>query len=522
MKAFFLTVLGLFVCCFFAVSGMAGPEDYFKIRVIDESTGGGIPMVKLTTTSNVVGYTDSNGFYAFREPGLMDLDVFFTVESDGYRFAKDGFGFSGKALHTAPGGSVELKMERLNIAERVYRVTGQGIYRDSVLLEEPVPIQHPAINGLVVGQDSVDNTIYRGRLFWMWGDTSWPGYPLGHFKMAGAYSDLPGRGGLDPAAGVDLEYFVGPNGFSRPVCPLKEDGLVWLDARFARLKGLSEPLERGLVLWNDETEAFEPIYRTGPDNLPYPDFGHAFRVRVNGQDYHYFATPFPLSVRLRVPARFGAVTDIDQYEVLTTLEPLGGAEIMGEVERLRPGGRSYHWVRFGDLYGDGRSRSAVIEALAREKKDLALVEVGTGAKLVPHGGSVFYNEYLDQWIMIFVRIGGADSFLGEVYFASAPSPLGPWRYAVKVATHHEYTFYNPKQHPYFDQAGGRLVYFEGTYSMTFSKSNGRPVPRYDYNQLMYRLDLSDARLELPDARGGAELEDGVLLLFEAGVERIGR
>jgi hypothetical protein len=42
------------------------------------------------------------------------------------------------------------------------------------------------------------------------------------------------------------------------------------------------------------------------------------------------------------------------------------------------------------------------------------------------------------------------------------------------------------RHPFFDQAGGRIIYFEGTYTDTFS---GKPVitPRYNYNQLMYRL-----------------------------------
>src|SRR5262249_10300175 len=53
--------------------------------------------------------------------------------------------------------------------------------------------------------------------------------------------------------------------------------------------------------------------------------------------------------------------------------------------------------------------------------------------------------------------------------------------------------YNPKQHPYFDQEGGRFIYFEGTYSHTFS-GNEHPTPRYDYNQIMYRLDLADERL----------------------------
>jgi hypothetical protein len=70
-------------------------------------------------------------------------------------------------------------------------------------------------------------------------------------------------------------------------------------------------------------------------------------------------------------------------------------------------------------------------------------------------------------------------------------------YARKIATHNKYSFYNPKQHPYFDQGGGRTVFFEGTYSITFSGSPETATPRYDYNQIMYRLSLDDPRLVLP-------------------------
>ena len=70
---------------------------------------------------------------------------------------------------------------------------------------------------------------------------------------------------------------------------------------------------------------------------------------------------------------------------------------------------------------------------------------------------------------------------------------GPWRKAKKVVTHDKYTFYNPVHHAFFDADGGRRIYFEGTYTQSFS---GNPVatPRYDYNQIMYRLDLDDPRL----------------------------
>ena len=44
---------------------------------------------------------------------------------------------------------------------------------------------------------------------------------------------------------------------------------------------------------------------------------------------------------------------------------------------------------------------------------------------------------------------------------------------MKVVTHDRYSFYNPVHHPFFDQAGGRIIYFEGTYATTFSREATR-------------------------------------------------
>ena len=151
---------------------------YFKIQVVDSKTGRGVPLVELRTTNNIHYYTDSSGIVAFYEPGLMDREVFFFVESHGYEFAKDGFGFRGKRLKTLRGGGAVIKIDRLNIAERLYRLTGQGKYSDSVLTGHPVPLKNPVLNGQVAGQDSVYTCIYHGRLFWLWGDTGRPSYPL--------------------------------------------------------------------------------------------------------------------------------------------------------------------------------------------------------------------------------------------------------------------------------------------------------------------------------------------------------
>src|SRR5689334_15281296 len=98
--------------------------DYFKITVVDAETGRGVPLVELRTTNETRFFTDSNGIVAFDEPGLLGQKVFFTLKSHGYAFPKDGFGVSGVALETKPGGSAILKIQRLNIAERLYRITG--------------------------------------------------------------------------------------------------------------------------------------------------------------------------------------------------------------------------------------------------------------------------------------------------------------------------------------------------------------------------------------------------------------
>src|SRR5207247_10546690 len=86
----------------------AAKSPYFAIRVVDEQTGRGVPLVELRTVHGVRLFTDSAGIAAFDEPGLMDRDVFFFVSSHGYEFAKDGFGYRGRALHPTPGGSAPL------------------------------------------------------------------------------------------------------------------------------------------------------------------------------------------------------------------------------------------------------------------------------------------------------------------------------------------------------------------------------------------------------------------------------
>lgn len=439
--------------------------DDFQIRIVDAQTGRGVPLVELRTTNNISCWTDSNGIVAWNEPGLMDRGVYFSIQSPGYAFLG-----GGTTLKVARGGRVELNIRRLNVAERLYRVTGQGIYRDSLLTGYPVPIREPVLNGMVMGLDTVRAAIYRSRLFWLWGDTPRPNGPLGNFNTTAATSELPDKGGLDPALGVDLSYFTGPGGFVKPMIPWTKR-MTWMHALmvlhdpagrerlvsyYEVIRGLGNAERAGLAVFNDEKGEFDPLVEF-PD---VPNFfldGNIFPVRAGGRAYFYFTGLRP-GGSVRVPAEWKAVQDLGSYEVF---EADGSQGVW-----KRPAGPGAHATL------------------------THYTDVQTGDAIPVQCDGIAWNGYRKRWIATLQRNPG------EVWYAEADSPTGPWVYAARVAVHGRYTFYWPVPHPFFDQDGGRLVYFEGTYTESYS---GNPVitPRYNYNQIMYRMALDDPRLFLP-------------------------
>jgi hypothetical protein len=498
---------------FLVNSATAASPDPFGIRVVDAASGRGVPLVDLKTVNHVLHVTDSAGWVAFNEPGLMDREVFFHMHSHGYEFPKDGFGNAGVRLHPKPGGRAEIKLKRVNIAERLYRVTGEGIYRDSVLLGQPPPLRAPVLNAEVLGQDSVQATTYRGKIHWFWGDTQRARYPLGQFQTSGATSELPGQRGLAPGVGVNLTYFTDGDGFSKRMLPLREAGMVWIDglstvptengkeqlvAHFARMKSLGERLEHGLVIFDDDRAEF-----TRREALPLTETwrhpaGQSFRWRDGGQDYLGFATPFAL---VRVPATLAAVQDAAAYESFTCLVPGEtdrGAE--SAIERDAQGRPVWGWKTNTAPVGQAEELAFIgTGKLKPEEARLQPRDLETRQPVKLHAGSIRWNAWRKRWVMIAVQSSGS-SFLGEVWFCEAGAPTGPWRWARKIVTHERYSFYNPAHHAFFDEDGGRVIYFEGTYTRVFS-GNPVPTPRYDYNQIMYRLDLADPRLRLPDTAG---------------------
>jgi hypothetical protein len=484
----------------------------FRIQVVDDETGWGVPLVELRTVNQIRYFTDSNGIVAFDEPGLFGRKVFFSISSAGYEVEKDALGYRGKALEITEGGSARIAIRRINIARRLYRVTGAGIYRDSILTGDQVPIREPLLNGLVLGQDSVVSAIFRGKVYWFWGDTNRPDYPLGNFHVPGATSDLPEKGGLDPARGVDLRYFVDSHGFARPTAPMPGEGPTWLSglvvlkdhqgrermfATYAKVRKVLEVYERGLAEFDPQTERFERRVRF-PDSSAYsgeyPD-GHTFLFRDNGVEYVYYANPFPL---IRVPADPDLLGKIESYTAFTCLKA-GTKFSQKQLDAAPLAPLRYDWKANTQLVRQEQQNKLIAgRSIRADDALLNLRDIESGKTVMGHGGSVYWNAYRRRWVMIAVESYGSTSMLGEVWYAEADTPLGPWVYARKIVTHNKYSFYNPKQHPVFDKDGGRTIFFEGTYSTMFS-GNQDPSPRYDYNQIMYQLDLSDRRLSLPVA-----------------------
>jgi len=489
-----------------AITASPQSDDYFKIHVVDEDTGRGVPLVELRTVNNIRFYTDSAGVVAFHEPGLMNSRVFFHVSRHGYELAEDGFGYAGTRLQVTPGGSAVLKIRRINVAERLYRMTGAGIYRDSVLVGDKPPTEQPLLNGLVFGSDSVVNAVYRGRIYWFWGDTNKPSYPLGNFHVPGATSVLPADGGLDPNVGVNLEYFVGKDGFGKPVAQMPGKGPTWIDgvvtvkdrdgrerlfAKYVKIKPPMVTYERGLIEFDDEQQQFGgrmPI----PLDAPLQPAGHPLKRVEDGIEYVHFGHPFP---RVRVRATAEDLRDLSNYEAFTCLKQ-GLREASAELDRDDDGRLQFAWKHdTPPVVGKFRQKLIQQKKLRENEGLIHLQDVETGKRVAAHGGSVYWNEYRQRWVAIILESFGT-SLLGEIWYAEADSPLGPWVYARKVVTHDKYSFYNPKQHPMLDKDGGRTIFFEGTYTNMFS-GNPDQTPRYNYNQIMYKLDLADPRLVLP-------------------------
>jgi hypothetical protein len=487
---------------------LSGDVEAFGIQMVDAATGRGVPLVTLETTDRKQFVTDSAGFIAIVDPGFWGVDVYFRVRAThGYQFPADGFGYRGRSFSVEPGKRVRMELERLNLAERLYRTTGAGIYEHAIRLGETPPIDKPLLNAQVTGSDSILAAVYRDRIYWFWGDTDRASYPLGNFHTTAGTSPLPRNGGLPPDEGVNLSYVTRDDGFVRSVAVMPGDGPTWMGgltvlrdndgserlfAIYTKIRsGTLDAYDWGTAVWNDETEVFDPFSRFDHGFTAAHSQDHTFlHAADDGTRHVYFGNPFPM---VRVEATPMAFADRSRYESFTPLVE-GTKPQEQQLDRDADGRLQFSWKPNTPWLRQADERR-LVEAgvMAEGERRLALRDLETERTVRAHTGSVYWNEYRERWVMIFVEIGGQPSHLGEVWYAEAEQFTGPWGDARKILTHERMTFYNPKHHPFLDQDGGRIIYFEGTYTKDFA-GHDHPTPRYDYNQVMYRLNLADPRL----------------------------
>ena len=144
----------------------------YGLRVIDASTGVGIPLVKCKTTQQTTYWSDSAGYVVIHEPGLDGEEMFLHLRSDGYQLKADGFGYQGTRIALKPNQTSLVQINRTQPAERVGRITGIGRYRDAQLLgvKSCIDWQEPCLQ--IAGQDSSQGVVFGRKIYWFWWDTS--------------------------------------------------------------------------------------------------------------------------------------------------------------------------------------------------------------------------------------------------------------------------------------------------------------------------------------------------------------
>jgi hypothetical protein len=203
----------------------------------------------------------------------------------------------------------------------------------------------------------------------------------------------------------------------------------------------------------------------------------------DGKRWLLFGSPSP---NVRVPATLASVLDPASYEAFTCARSDGRPDLGTD------GAPIWRWQK-EQAPTDSKAEAAWVKAgtLKPEYARFLPTNAGIpGERVTLHSGSVRWNAHRNRWVLVAGQIGGNPSFLGEVWYAEARQPTGPFARAVKVVTHDRQTFYNVCHHAFLDRSGGRLIYFEGTYTNEFS-GNPDKTPRYNYNQVLYRLDLDD-------------------------------
>src|SRR5690606_32579074 len=100
------------------------------------------------------------------------------------------------------------------------RLTGAGLFAHSQKLGR----QQDWRESGVVGCDSIQTAVHRGRHFWLWGDTNLYHYPLGIFHASSATTSLKPLESYEPPLRIKYDYFRDDQGRPRGVAEMAGEG----------------------------------------------------------------------------------------------------------------------------------------------------------------------------------------------------------------------------------------------------------------------------------------------------------
>ena len=511
----------------------------FKITIVDGVTGRGVPLVQLRTSNYISWYSDSAGVVAFDEPGMLGMAVYFVVLTDGYEIVASAVlpntpgSEPGVLLRTVGGDSATITLRRTQPAERLYRLTGGGLYRDTLLTGGAAPVKEPQISkSSSIGQDSLMAIPFKKQVFWCFGDTECPAGPrdtdcqhYGRFTNCAVTVRSVGNGSVPPS----LDYFVSKN--SRAPGGLGSDGRpndallkLWNPGSFVHPKAmLAGPQGQiynqsswigSMTVTKDAAGNDDALWVTyvcpwgGPDKIFgvakwseaqqvfLPEQGAAQKLRYSGAQvvqtlspadkaagFIYYASAFAMS---RVPANSSSIVNPSLYEYFSPCSA-GASGCKSKMSAA-----SWGWKKSnldGGLSGVGYfNPTAELGAIKAGLLPRAAARMQVHDKAHPFGGSlvlsrgsVNWNAHRSKYVLIAEQAQlnraaplGASRH-GEIFYCESSSITGPWTACTSVITHNQtgMSCYNPMQLAWLDEYGGARVYIACTFTAMASSTGGK-------------------------------------------------
>lgn len=268
----------------------------------------------------------------------------------------------------------------------------------------------------------------------------------------------------------------------------------------------------GLARWDDDAEVFVPVGNPQPE----PGIQWVMKQRPEDGNFIYWANPF---VESRFPATFEGIENSSEVENFSPCSPdpnVGCTQPMNS--------SSWGWKKGVPALGPNDERELIKKGLLSAADARMQVFDSRTSKPIDGflaRGSVAWNSHRQKYILLAdqqaeMAIGaGTGSRYGEIWYCEAPAMTGPWGACTKVVSHKKTgtSCYNPLQLTFMDEHDGQVVYIACTFtSMWSAEAPGTPttadsfgcqfdeyggvdcavaVPRYEYNNLVYRLDLGN-------------------------------